>query len=379
MTLDIRLSVDFFGHRKTQKLRKRLGAAGVESLIKLWMWARPNRPSGDLSGLDNEDIAICAGWDGAEDLFAETLASIGWLDGEAGKYALHDWLEHNPWAAGSEARSDEARFLRLAGVDYAAFKWLKNNGVNRISKKDYEAIGVGGDPREMETWRYIWGAGGEALEQAGPGGGDDLLSTCRQRPVDVPPTQCQSSVDVPSTPVPNPEETKNTPLPPSGEGGVCDAKNRENGKNGEGGFTRLWEIYPRREAPRAAEKAYRRLRRKNLLPPDDELVAAVLAQKSRDPTWLREPFPRFVPRLDKWLEGGQWANVPPGAEPGPAELAAREAARKARTAELAEAERLRAEREAETERQWAEAHPDEARAQRARQNKLLAEAGLPPL
>ena len=39
MNIDIRLKLDLFEHPKLQKLRRRLGAEGVLSLLRLWLWA----------------------------------------------------------------------------------------------------------------------------------------------------------------------------------------------------------------------------------------------------------------------------------------------------------------------------------------------------
>lgn len=62
--MDIRIDVEFFSHPKTVKLERRLGLEAVKALMVLWSWAARNRPDGDLSGLENEDIEIAAGWTG---------------------------------------------------------------------------------------------------------------------------------------------------------------------------------------------------------------------------------------------------------------------------------------------------------------------------
>ena len=56
MNSDIRLSVGFFDHPKIIKLERQLGLEGVTALLRLWLWAAQNRPSGILSGMDGEDI-----------------------------------------------------------------------------------------------------------------------------------------------------------------------------------------------------------------------------------------------------------------------------------------------------------------------------------
>ena len=64
MNSDIRLSVGFFDHPKIIKLERLLDLEGVVALMRLWLWAAQNRPSGILSGMDEEDIEIAARWKG---------------------------------------------------------------------------------------------------------------------------------------------------------------------------------------------------------------------------------------------------------------------------------------------------------------------------
>ena len=113
MNTDIRLSVGFWQHPKTKKLARRLGLEAVRSLQILWLWAAQNRPDGNLSGMDWEDIELAADWQGEEQAFF-TACLGAFLDETDGGFVLHDWTEHNPWQAESEARSDAARKAALA-------------------------------------------------------------------------------------------------------------------------------------------------------------------------------------------------------------------------------------------------------------------------
>jgi len=113
MSTDARLSTGLPGHPKTKKLVRRLGPGAGWSLVCLILWARSNRPDGDLSGMTSEDIELAADWNGDNDALVRELASVGFLDGDASAYQLHDWAEHQPWAAGSEARSEKARWAAL--------------------------------------------------------------------------------------------------------------------------------------------------------------------------------------------------------------------------------------------------------------------------
>lgn len=113
MSSDARLSTGLPGHPKTKKLIRRLGPAAGWSLVCLILWARDNRPDGDLTGMTGEDIELAADWTGENDALVRELAAVGFLDGEEGGYQLHDWADHQPWSAGSEARSDRAKWSAL--------------------------------------------------------------------------------------------------------------------------------------------------------------------------------------------------------------------------------------------------------------------------
>jgi hypothetical protein len=68
-----------------------------------------NRPNGSLVGLSIEDIELAAGWKGKRGLLIKTLREVRYLDGEKGNYNIHDWSEHNPWAASRGMRVEVAK------------------------------------------------------------------------------------------------------------------------------------------------------------------------------------------------------------------------------------------------------------------------------
>lgn len=123
MSNDARLSTALPAHPKTKKLLRRLGPGAGWALVCLILWARENRPDGDLSGMSVEDIELAVDWSGENDAFVAALVAVGFLDGTENGYSLHDWDDHQPWAAGSEARSEKARWASLCrrhGRDEAA-------------------------------------------------------------------------------------------------------------------------------------------------------------------------------------------------------------------------------------------------------------------
>jgi hypothetical protein len=114
MNHDFHLAIGYFEHPKIQKLERRLGEAGVLSHIRLLRFTAQNRPDGSLADMDDEDIALAAGWRGEPNDFVATLAALRLLDGDAGIYAVHDWHEHNLWASEAPRRKEAARIAAQA-------------------------------------------------------------------------------------------------------------------------------------------------------------------------------------------------------------------------------------------------------------------------
>jgi hypothetical protein len=107
---DFRIKTSFFGHWKTHAVEARHGGDGVLSLVRLWAYAAANKPSGDLSGMRDLEIVAAAKYPRADgEAWLATLAEVRFVDGETGCYTLHDWAEHQPWAAAVAARSTAAR------------------------------------------------------------------------------------------------------------------------------------------------------------------------------------------------------------------------------------------------------------------------------
>jgi hypothetical protein len=72
-------------------------------------------------GWSDEDIAIAARWDGEPEEFVSTLAELHFLDrDEDGSHSIHDWTQHNGYAAGAPERSERARAAARARWDRQA-------------------------------------------------------------------------------------------------------------------------------------------------------------------------------------------------------------------------------------------------------------------
>ena len=137
MNTDIRISVDFWMHPKTGRLIREAGLEGVRSLQILWSWVARNRPDGVLSGMDADDIEFAADWRGAYGVLYGVLTAYKWVDVVDGVCVIHDWHQHNPWAAEVGDRSDAARLSRLCRDYPAKGKELKEAGVTGITSEQY--------------------------------------------------------------------------------------------------------------------------------------------------------------------------------------------------------------------------------------------------
>lgn len=147
MNSDIRLSVGFFDHPKTIKLERQLGLEGVVALMRLWLWAAQNRPSGVLSGMDEDDIEIAARWNGVQGAFNAAVATLKLLDCFEGMYHIHDWQEHNTWQSDAENRSNASRLARMAKTHPEIYKILDDAGIKGISREVYAVVTASNDPR----------------------------------------------------------------------------------------------------------------------------------------------------------------------------------------------------------------------------------------
>ncbi len=113
---DFRIQTSFFTHPKRRKLERRLDKSAVLCLIELWCFTASNKPDGVLTDMSIEDIEIAAGWDGKDGELLSTLVSVRFLDKLTDAYRIHDWTDHNPYAARAEERS-------LWAIEQNARRW----------------------------------------------------------------------------------------------------------------------------------------------------------------------------------------------------------------------------------------------------------------
>lgn len=278
MNRDFRVSTSFFRHHKIIKLKRRLGYAGPYALLTLWAYAAENKPEGSLAGMDAEDIAIAALWEDDSELFVSTLRDIGLLDqGEGGVYCLHEWREHNPWAAEASERSDKARLSRLAQVNPAAHAECISLGIDRL------------DARAYSEWKEFSPKNPQAtLGKCA----DDVKASAGVISGDRRATVSKTLAPSPSpSPTPNVKNIK-TPLTPRGGDGV-----RVNAKR---------DLPRGKKAPHSAP-AYSR----EFLEFMDAFQEAPNdgAWKAWGSVCSRKDFPGIMPlldKLDRWQQSGQW-------------------------------------------------------------------------
>lgn len=124
--IDIRMDVAFLRNLKTRKLIAALGADGIVSLIRLWCYVRERHPQGVLDGVGLDDLEVIVEWPGTPGDFTAYTTSKRWVDvSPEGVLSVHDWPDHQPWAFGTERRSNAAKIG-------AQTKWqkVKNKGEN---------------------------------------------------------------------------------------------------------------------------------------------------------------------------------------------------------------------------------------------------------
>lgn len=111
MNTDFRLSTTVLIHPKIVKLRRRLGDGGIVNWISLLAHVATSKSNGVLAGMTHEDIAIAATYPGDPDEFVAVLLDLRLLDRdkEHDCFSIHNWEEHNPWAADATRRSEVAR------------------------------------------------------------------------------------------------------------------------------------------------------------------------------------------------------------------------------------------------------------------------------
>ena len=249
----MRVSTSLVNHPKVKRLIRVLGFESFYSLISLWSYAATNKPDGDLTGLDDIDIAIASNWDGDEKLFLDTLCQMGFLECNDNSILIHDWVEHNPYAAGSTDRSEKSRFSKMKSHYPEIYKTLYNKGVRQISSREYQRVV------------------------------NESLTTV-ERPLNVP----SSPLPVP-TPSPIP-----SPIPTEGKKSEYSDK-----------FESFWKEYPNKSGKSKAYSSWKRFKCESEI--YEEIMKALSHQK-KSVGWTKDNG-KFIPMGSTWVNGKRWEDA----------------------------------------------------------------------
>jgi hypothetical protein len=91
--LYVRIMTSFYNHRKTLRLKARIGNDALWVVPKLWSYAAENQPDGDFSGYSPEEMACLIGYQNDPQGLLQGLLQAGFMD--ESPLRIHDWAEHN--------------------------------------------------------------------------------------------------------------------------------------------------------------------------------------------------------------------------------------------------------------------------------------------
>jgi hypothetical protein len=113
MSLHVRLQTSFWTHRKTLRLKVRIGEAALWVLPRIWSYAAENQPDGLFVNYSAEELAMLIGYSGDAQALLQALQDCGWFDG----MAIHDWQEHNGYHHTFAIRAKKAADARWKGKE----------------------------------------------------------------------------------------------------------------------------------------------------------------------------------------------------------------------------------------------------------------------
>lgn len=114
----IRLQSEYFRHRKTLRLVRRLGEVAALYPIRLWTWAVEQSIDGSLRDIDAEELAMICGFSGDPAELWATMTECGFIESEAGESRIRSWDEHQGMlAARAERNAERMRGARAKRKD----------------------------------------------------------------------------------------------------------------------------------------------------------------------------------------------------------------------------------------------------------------------
>lgn len=201
--------------------------------------------------MSDEDIELAVDWAGEEGAFVASMSEVGFLDGNEGARSIHDWQDHNPWAAGAEARSEKARWAALC----------KQHGRREAARlmPDYAS-------------RLL-----DASHDSASGKLDALPNSASSTPL-----AGSSSAPSPSpSPPPSPSPSPKTLVQQAAR------------------FADFWSVYP---VKKGKAEALRKWKARKLDAVADTIIADVKDRMARDGQWLDG----FIPHGSTYINGSVW-------------------------------------------------------------------------
>lgn len=144
MSLYVRLQTSFYTHRKTARLRAKLGDDALWLVPRLWCYAAENQPDGDFSKYESTELALLLGYNKDACVMLEALQQAEFLDG----MKVHSWDEHNAYHAVFSDRAKKAASARWAGKDK---KGKERIGKEKSKNDSSNASSINGNSSEVLT------------------------------------------------------------------------------------------------------------------------------------------------------------------------------------------------------------------------------------
>lgn len=90
----IRLQSEYFRHRKTLRLVRRLGEIAALYPLRLWTWAVEQSPDGSLRDIDAGELAVICGFSGEPSALWDAMLECGFIQTNEGQTVIRSWSEH---------------------------------------------------------------------------------------------------------------------------------------------------------------------------------------------------------------------------------------------------------------------------------------------
>src|ERR1035437_25626 len=107
--LYIRVKTGFYTHRKTVKLRSKIGNDAFWIPPRLWAYAAENQPDGNMESYTSEEMSELLGCQRYASSILQALKDCGFVDKNG---MIHDWEEHNGYHKTFSDRAKKAADAR---------------------------------------------------------------------------------------------------------------------------------------------------------------------------------------------------------------------------------------------------------------------------